>query len=293
MPAIKGKGVEAFDPVKLTPVKYVSIDGRRIAYREAGCGPVVVFLHGLGGNSASWEPQFEAFSDRHRVVAWDMPGFGNSDLPAMQPAATRDYSDLVLRFMDALGIERAHGVGTSYGTVILADLAQENPGRIKSMIFACGVTGMGHLDPRERSRLRAVRRTEIESMGQRKFAEMRNSTYVATGLSAELVARVVELAGSAKPEGYLQAYGALTESDIFQLLANIDVPALVVSGANDPIAPARDCERVAHALRRAEYHCIQNSGHYVNLEQTIAFNRLVDTFLSRVEQAATRVNSVR
>ena len=275
------------------PVKYLEIDGRRIAYREAGNGPAIVFLHGLGGNSASWEPQFGAFSDRHRVVAWDMPGFGNSDLLATQPATTRDYCNLARRFMDALGIEHAHGVGTSYGTVILADLTQSNPGRIKSMIFACGVTGMGHLDPQARARLRATRRAEIESLGQRKFAEMRNSTYVATGLSAELVKRVVELAASASPEGYLQAYGALTESDIFPSLANIHVPALVISGANDPIAPARDCERVARALPQAEYHCIQNSGHYVNLEQAETFNRLLGDFLARVEQGAPRATSVR
>ena len=251
--------------------KIVTIGGRRIAYREAGSGPPIVFLHGLGGNSASWEPQFAAFSNSHRVVAWDMPGFGDSDLPATATATTRDYSNLARRFMDAIGIARASAVATSYGTVILADLAQSNPGLIGAMVFACGVTGMGHLDAQERARLRAVRRAEIESMGQRKFAEMRNSTYVAKGMPAALVARVVELAGSAQPEGYLQAYGAMTGVQYFSSLTGIDVPALVIAGANDPIAPARDCERVAQALARAEFHCIQNSGHYVNLEQTGIF----------------------
>jgi pimeloyl-ACP methyl ester carboxylesterase len=193
------------------PVKYVSIEERRLAYREAGSGPPTVFLHGLGGNSASWEPQFAAFSNSHRVVAWDMPGFGCSNLPVIPAAATRDFSALARRFMDALAIERAVGIATSYGTVILADLAQSNPGSIGAMVLACGVTGMGHLAPLERARLRTVRRAEIESMGQRKFAEVRNSTYVAKGMSTALVARVVELAGSAQPEGYLQAYGALTD----------------------------------------------------------------------------------
>ena len=271
----------------------MSIDDRHLAYREAGGGPVILFLHGLGGNSASWEPQFGAFSNQYRVVAWDLPGFGSSDLLATQPVTTRDYCNLARRLMDALGIEYAHGIGTSYGTVILADLARSNPGRIRSMIFGCGVTGMGHLDLQARARLRATRRAEIESMGQRKFAEMRNSTYLAAGLSADLVERVVELAGSAKPEGYLQAYGALTESNIFPSLADIDVPALVISGANDPIAQARDCERVARALPCAEYHCIRNSGHYVNLEQTETFNRLVGDFLARVEPGAPGVPSVR
>jgi pimeloyl-ACP methyl ester carboxylesterase len=270
------------------PLKQVVIDGRRIAYREVGAGPAIIFFHGLGGNSASWQPQFAAFGKRHRVVAWDMPGFGNSDLLAVQPASTRDYSIMARRLMDAVGIERACAVATSYGTVILADLARSNPGRIGAMVFACGVTGMGHLEREARARLRSVRRAEIEGMGQRKFAEMRNSTYLAQGMPPALVARVIELAGSANPEGYLQAYGALTESDIFPLLSEINVPALVISGADDRIAPARDCERVAQALPRADYHCIPSSGHYVNLEQAETFNRLVGEFLTRVELSSLR-----
>jgi pimeloyl-ACP methyl ester carboxylesterase len=261
------------------PAQYLTINGRRLAYREAGSGPPIVFLHGLGGNSASWDPQFEAFADCHRVVAWDMPGFGSSDL--MPLATTRDFSALARRLMDALGIARAVGVATSYGTVILADLAQANPDRISAMVFACGVTGMGHLDPQERARLRAVRRSELESLGQRKFAEQRNATYVGKGAVPALVAKVVDLAGSATTEGYLQAYGAMTESNVFESLAAITVPALVLAGGNDPIAKAAACERVARALPQAEYHCIANCGHYVNLEQAETFNRLLGDFLAR------------
>ena len=217
-----------------------------------------------------------------------MPGFGDSDLLATSPAATADFSERARLFMDALDIEQAVGVATSYGTVILANLVQSNPGRIGAMVFACGVTGLAHLDPQERARLRSVRRAELESMGQRKFAEMRNSTYVAKGMPEALVRRVIALAGSAQPEGYLAAYGALTESDIFPSLAKIDLPALVIAGANDPIAPARDCERVARALRHAEYHCVANSGHYINLEQADIFNRLVGEFFSRVEKSSAK-----
>ena len=259
-------------------LKNIAVDGLHLAYREAGSGPPIIFLHGLGGNSASWKPQFEVFAGSHRVVAWDMPGFGNSDLISLK--TTRDYSTLARRFMDALGIERAVGVATSYGTVILAELAAANPGRIRAMVFACGVTGMRHLGGQERVRLRAVRRAELESLGQRKFAEQRNATYVKGG-GAALVARVVDLAGSATIEGYLQAYGAMTESNIFDSLPAITIPALVLAGRDDPIAKATNCERVARALPQAEYLCIDNCGHYVNLEQAETFNRLLGDFLAR------------
>jgi pimeloyl-ACP methyl ester carboxylesterase len=265
------------------PVKYVTLDGHRIAYREMGDGPALFFLHGLGGNSTSWTPQFDAFADRYRVVAWDMPGFGNSDLVTL--AMTGDFSALAKRFLDTLGIASAVGVGTSYGTVILADLARMHPDRITAMVFACGVTGLGHLDADKRAALRSTRRADLETLGQRKFAELRNSTYVGKAAPAALVARVVDLAGSATTDGYMQAYGAMTESEIIPMLASIGVPALVISGADDPIAPAKDCERVARALPRADYHCVEGTGHYVNLEQTAIFNRLVGDFLLRVERA--------
>ena len=266
------------------PLKYAQIEGKRIAYRDAGTGPAVLFLHGLGGNSATWQPQFAALSGRYRVIAWEMPGFGNSDRLDKVAANTRDFSTLAWQLVSALGIENAHAVGTSYGTVILADLVHSHPSKIRSIAFACGVTGLGHLDPAQRSRLREARRAELESMGQRKFAETRNSTYLAENSPADLVRRVVELAGSAQPEGYMEAYGALTESNIFPLLDGITIPALVMSGANDPIAPLSDCERVAAAIPGAEYHCIPNSGHYVNLEQAETFNRLLSDFIARAEQ---------
>src|SRR5665213_92069 len=66
----------------MSALKSITIDGQRVAYREAGKGPTIVLLHGLGGNAASWEPQFETFAGRYHLVAWDMPGFGESELLA-------------------------------------------------------------------------------------------------------------------------------------------------------------------------------------------------------------------
>jgi pimeloyl-ACP methyl ester carboxylesterase len=206
--------------MKYSEAHYIQLDTRRLAYREAGNGPAVLFLHGLGGNSASWEPQIDALSDRYRLIAWDMPGFANSDRMG-RPTATRDYSELARELLDHLGIEHAVGVGASYGTVILADLASRYPSRIDAMVFACGVTGVAHLELAQREKLRAIRSNEIETLGQKKFAETRNSTYLGKGQSSELVERVVDLAGSADPQGYLEAYNSLTEANIFPSLASI------------------------------------------------------------------------
>lgn len=269
----------------LPVVRQVDLGGRRIAYREVGEGPALVFLHGLGGNSASWEPQLAEFSPRFRTVAWDLPGFGASDPPPIAEPATSDYGRELRGFLDALGIGCGHFVGTSYGTVILAEFARVWPDAVASLVFACGVTGFGRLEATERAALRATRRKELAELGQRRFAEARNSAYLGKGAPAALVAKVVALAGSADSEGYMQAYGALTESDIFASLVHVRARALVLCGSDDPIARPADCERVARALPGAEYRCIEGVGHYANLEQADAFNRIVGEFIARLSDA--------
>ena len=91
-----------------------------IAYDIAGNGPLVAFLHGIGGNRTNWEGQVEYFSAGFCAVAWDARGYGASDNP---PHALRfgDYADDLARLLDHLDAERAHMVGLSMGGMILQD----------------------------------------------------------------------------------------------------------------------------------------------------------------------------
>ena len=70
-------------------------DGAQISYREAGGGTPVVILHGLGGRSESWVPQYEGLSDRYRIIGWDAPGYNeSSEMPQVEPLIS-DYVKLV------------------------------------------------------------------------------------------------------------------------------------------------------------------------------------------------------
>ena len=77
------------------------VDGP-IAWREAGEGPVVVLLHGLGGSRTAWEPQLATCRRRRRVVAWDLPGYGAS-APLAGPLTFDGLADAVARLLDAVG----------------------------------------------------------------------------------------------------------------------------------------------------------------------------------------------
>ena len=92
--------------VERFPAQEVSGAGRRFSYRRAGRGPDLVLLHGIGSGSASWVHQLAHFQDRHRVTAWDAPGYGGSDpLERAEPAAT-DYARALGAFLGALAIDR-------------------------------------------------------------------------------------------------------------------------------------------------------------------------------------------
>src|SRR3954462_15002560 len=95
-------------------------DSVSIAYEIQGRGPLVVFLHGIGGNRTNWYEQLAHFSDHFCAVAWDARGYGASN-DSPQTLQFSDYADDVVRLLDHLQAERAHLVGLSMGGMILQD----------------------------------------------------------------------------------------------------------------------------------------------------------------------------
>jgi len=90
--------------------------GAGVAWLEAGAGDALVFLHGLGGTSTAWAPQFDELSGGQRCVAWDRPGYGNSDPIDPPDAMTFEWvADRLDDLLDALAVDRADLVGLSLG----------------------------------------------------------------------------------------------------------------------------------------------------------------------------------
>ena len=83
-----------------------------IYYVEEGDGFPLVLIHGLAGDHRAWLPQIAEFKDRHRVIAFDNPGSGESS-DVTDPASTEDLAGATLSLMDSLGIDRAHPIGCS------------------------------------------------------------------------------------------------------------------------------------------------------------------------------------
>jgi pimeloyl-ACP methyl ester carboxylesterase len=128
-------------------VETVEVEGQRIAYRRAGDGPPLVLLHGNPLDSREWRRQFDGLSDAFTVVAWDMPGCGKSSDP---PDSFRipDYVHCLASFIQALGPDRPHVLGLSFGSGLALELYRCYPDIPRSLILASAYAGWaGSLSP--------------------------------------------------------------------------------------------------------------------------------------------------
>src|SRR5437763_13203054 len=117
--------------------RVITNNGYDIGYVEAGGGGAtpIVFLHGVGSDKSVWHPQLAHFGKTRRAIAFDYPGYGDSD-PAPAGTTRDDYASAILSAMHELGIDRAHICGLSLGGVVAIAMAQHAPERCATLILA-------------------------------------------------------------------------------------------------------------------------------------------------------------
>src|SRR6266513_699765 len=113
----------------------VEVQGLSVAYRSAGSGPALILLHGFLCDSRVWRRELETLSDAFRVVAWDAPGAGRSSDPPEHFTIT-DWADGLADFLDAVGIERGHVLGLSWGGLLAQVFYHRYPARVVSLVLA-------------------------------------------------------------------------------------------------------------------------------------------------------------
>lgn len=254
-----------------------------IAYREKGVGTPLVFIHGMGGNSAAWEGQYSAFADRYRVIGWDGPGYGDSGEFTDDRPVVADYVDALARLFDALGIEVAHLVGHSLGGIIVSAFNRLYGERVLDLALIQAVTGYGREDTARRANRNLARKAELDGMSADVFAHHRAERALAPGASAALIEQAATVSYAIRPRGYLQAWHALTAADIFAELEGIEKRALFIAGEHDRIAAGDDCRAIAEAIFGARYEVVAGVGHVPQFEAPDVLNRLLDEFLLAVD----------
>jgi pimeloyl-ACP methyl ester carboxylesterase len=265
--------------VTLPDIRTLDSAGRTLAWREAGQGPALVLLHGIGGASASWEYQFDYFSDRFRVIAWDMPGYGASDGFTDAAPSVDDYVAALTELLDALDVTKIHIVGQSIAALIAARYAATYPSRTLSFTFAHGLTGYGRMPVEERATAKAGRLEVFDAMGPMRFAYEKGPAIMSPSASDAARETAVGIMSQVRPAGFHQAVEMLAAADFFADARQITVPSLVLCGADDPVAPLPVCRSVMEALSDGQFHLLPDVGHYSAIENPPLFNKALDAFL--------------
>ena len=269
----------------------VVVRGSRVAYRQAAAheseASAVVFLHGLGGSSATWRRQYGPLGARRRVVGWDMPGYGGSDPLPGAPQA-RDYAETLSAFLGALGLARVHLVGQSVAALIAAAFARTSPGRLHSLVFAHPLTGFGALPARERAAAAEHRIRPLERLGPQGFARSRAPRLLAPGADRALVDDVVETMARVPAAAYRQAVMMMKSADLLAESGAIGLPVLVLAGSDDPLAPPETCRGLAAAMPDGRAALIDGSGHYAALERPEPFNGTLEAFFGDAEAGGAK-----
>jgi 3-oxoadipate enol-lactonase len=245
--------------------------------RGSGTGTPIIFLHGVGSDKSVWRPQLDHFAAARRTLAFDYPGYGESDFAG---GATRDdFAAAILAAMDALQIEDAHVCGLSLGGVIAIAMHAAAPDRCASLIiadsFAVHPDGRAIFD----------RSIAASHNGMRVLAEARVGALLASE-EPPIRNEVIETMARIDPAAYRIGAEAVWLAEQTDRAAAIRVPTLVLVGDLDPVTPPSLSEQLAQLIRGARLEVIPGASHLANLDRPAEFNRAIDDFLSDVDRQA-------
>jgi 3-oxoadipate enol-lactonase len=254
-----------------------TINGIDLAYRDEGAGQAILFIHAFPLHGAMWDRQIAAFSPHHRVIVPDLRGLGVS-ARGSGAASLDQHADDVAELLGRLGIEHATVVGLSMGGYIGFALWRRHRQRIAALVLADTRAGA---DSEEGKQGREKNAQLAEQQGPGAIADQMLPKLLSPGAPAALRGQVRAIIESNDRVGIAAALRAMAaRPDSAPLLATIDVPTLVIVGAEDALTPPSEAEAIFNAIPGCRLAEIPGAGHLSNLESPEAFNAQLLEFLT-------------
>ena len=266
-------------------VRYRDRLGRKaeVGYRRSGRGPAVTLIHGVGLKGSIWAPQIAALESDHEVIAVDMPGHGASSPPPEAPRLI-DYAEAVRAVLDTLGVEMANLVGHSMGALVALEFALAYPERTHSVVAMNAVFC-------RTSEQRAAIFARVEELdGGTRLPNWSGTLLRWFGDPVpphltQAAASTETLLANADPVGYARTYRLFAEGDADHgaRLADLAVPALFLTGADDPNSTPAMSAAMARLAPQGRLVTLPQTRHMMALTHADAVNRELRNFLASVE----------
>jgi len=256
---------------------------------SAGRGDPVLCVHGLGGTKASFLPTITALADRYRVIAMDLPGFGESHKPIGAPYNAEWFSKVVFSLLDELGLDHAHLIGNSMGGRIAIEAGMRGPERIDKLVLLS--PALAWLTSRRWAPVVKALRPELGlvQLAPRQITESIVRRVVPGGQQGWAAAGVDEfLRAYLRPSGRAAFYASARniyldephgDDGFWTRLAELSPDSLFVWGKKDPLVPIAFMKHVERCLPAAR-HIELNCGHVPQLEAAERTHSEILRFLS-------------
>ena len=259
---------------------FTEVGGLRVRYADRGFGDsVVLLLHGFGGDLDNWMFNLDSLAEKHRVLALDLPGHGQSVKTNVDPSLS-GMATFVSKFLDVLSVSSVHVVGHSMGGAIAMQLASDSPETVKSLGLICSA-GLGPDINSDylRGFVEAQSQQELKLVLQQLFADE----------SLVNLQLVNDLLNYKRIDGVEATLNALSETLISAgeqtfLTDNIvasGIPVLVIWGKQDRIIPVSHAQNYSAAGGSCvEVEIFDSAGHMVQMEKAHDVNRSLLNFLA-------------
>ena len=240
-------------------------------------GEVIVLSNGIMMSTASWIFQTQALSKHFRVLLYDCRGMWQSDNPE-GPFSMELHADDLAALLDALGIEKAHIAGISYGSEVSMMFALRYPEKTKSLIVIDGVS--------EVSTLLRLQSYPWKLAGERNDAALLFHTSVFLNFGEKYLIRNEKLLPAAQANfekldlsSFVKLMDAFTSYNITEQLGQISCPTLIVVGQEDPIKGPKMAQIMVDRIPQAEYVVVPGAGHALCLDKPEPLNTLLLGFV--------------
>jgi len=262
-------------------------DGATIWYEEIGTGKPLLQIHGSAFGHRNFEKLTPLAASSFQVIDFDLPGYGRSH-GGPPVAGFEDTAKQVAEFIAALGHERVHVHGTSFGAMIALTLAAKHPKSVDRLVLSCFLARFDHAARLMRSTWkRAARDSGMEAVADlTAVAGFARTFYETPGAQAQLGA-MREAFSHTTVDAFIASTEMIEGADLSPLISRVWAPTLLLAGAEDNMTPFRPAasgvgmSKLANSMEWCQKAVIENSGHYLVLEQPEAVAEQIIKFLNR------------
>jgi pimeloyl-ACP methyl ester carboxylesterase len=257
-----------------------------IAYVDEGTGPPVLLIHGFPLDHTMWDAQIAVLSQRARVIAPDLRGFGQSPLAAgdgERGISMEAYADDLAELLDKLAVgEPIVLVGFSMGGYVAWQFVRKYGDRLRALV-QCDTRAKADTEEARAGRIKMAE--NVAEWGSGRVAEMMGPKLFAPATfdtKPDVVAAVRKVVDATPPAGIAAAQrGMAARPDVTSSLSTIKLPTLVLVGEHDAISPPAEMKEIAAAIPGADFVVVPGAGHMTTMEEPEAVNSALSHFIEK------------